>query len=43
MEIAWLDFHLSTYNQNGPHLATKFFFPDFFFHNSSLNLVYIGF
>ena len=29
MEITWLDFQLSTDNQNGRHLATKFFF-DFF-------------
>ena len=26
MEITWLDFQLSTDNQNGHHLATKFFF-----------------
>ena len=29
MEITWLDFQLSTDNQNGRHLATEFFF-----HNS---------
>ena len=26
MEMTWLDFQLSTDNQNGRHLATKFFF-----------------
>ena len=26
MEITWLDFQLSTDNQNGRHLATNFFF-----------------
>ena len=31
MEITWLDFQLSTDNQNGRHLATKFFFDLIFF------------
>ena len=40
MEITWLDFQLSTDNQNGRQLATNFF------HNSpiyTINLVYMGF
>ena len=44
MEITWLDFQLSTDNQNGRHMATNFFFfyLIFFFHNS-LETWYIGF
>ena len=39
MEMTWLDFQLSTDNQNDRHLAIKIFiFSDF-----PRNLVYIGF
>ena len=35
MEMTWLDFQLSTDNQNGRQLATKFFFQrKYFFYNS---------
>ena len=30
MELTWLDFQLSTDNQNGRHLAINFFFLIFF-------------
>ena len=36
MEITWLDFQLSTDNQNGRHLATTFFFSTYFFFIISL-------
>ena len=39
MEITWLDFQLSTDNQNGRHLATNFF--QLFFLDFPRNLVYI--
>ena len=39
MEITWLDFQLSTDNQNGRHLATNFFCN--FFLEFSQNLVYL--
>ena len=42
MEMTWLDFQLSTDNQNGRHLAIKIFF-DFFFSDFPRNLVYIDF
>ena len=37
MEMTWLNFQLSTENQNGRQLATKFFFwlKDFFTIHSS--------
>ena len=38
-EITWLDFQLSTDNQNGRHLATEFFFDLIFFSDFSQNLV----
>ena len=41
MEITWLDFQLSTDNQNGRHLATKFFFMIYFFFHNSLETWYI--
>ena len=42
MEMTWLDFQLSTDNQNGRHLAIKIFFLNFF-SDFPWNLVYIGF
>ena len=41
MEMTWLDFQLSTDNQNGRHLAITFFLN--FFLDFSRNLVYMGF
>ena len=41
MEMTWLDFQLSTENQNGRHLAINFFF--YFFSDFLRNLVCIGF
>ena len=41
MEMTWLDFQLSTDNQNGRHLAIIIIF--FFFSDFPQNLVYIGF
>ena len=44
MEMTWLDFQLSTDNQNGRHLTIKFLFStEFFFLDFPRNLVYIGF
>ena len=43
MEMTWLDFQLSTENQNGRHLAINFFFFLLFFSDFPQNLVYIGF
>ena len=40
MEMTWLEFQLSTNNQNGRHLATNIFLP--FFLNP-LETWYIGF
>ena len=42
MEITWLDFQLSTDNQNGRHLATNFF-SSFFLRIPSKPGIYIGF
>ena len=39
MEMTWLEFQLSTDNQNGRHLAINFFFT--FFSEFPRNLVYI--
>ena len=33
LEMTWLDFQLSSDNQNGRHMATKFFFSFIFFQN----------
>ena len=42
MEMTWLDFQLSTENQNGRHLAIEFFFL-ILISDFPRNLVYIGF
>ena len=42
MEMTWLEFQLSTDNQNGRHLATNFF-STFFFRIPSKPCIYIGF
>ena len=42
MEMTWLDFQLSTDNQNGRHLATNFFL-NFFFRILSKPGIYIGY
>ena len=43
MEMNWSDFQLSTDNQNGRHLATKYSSSNFFFHNSLKPGITIGF
>ena len=42
MEMTWLEFQLSTDNQNDRHLATNFFFT-FFFKIPSNPGIYTGF
>ena len=40
MEMTWLDFQLSTENQNGRHLAIKIYFFTFFFRFPSKPDIY---
>ena len=42
MEMTWLEFQLSTDNQNGRHLATDFF-KLFFLNSFETWYIYIGF